>query len=101
MKNNQLFKRSFTPLNEYLAGLYASGVLQRIARPTLGMMWVCALFIGCADAVTRWQKLDHLFLWARLVSGFILAATVALFIVDHVRKTRTLGRTALLDQRDR
>ena len=89
-RTGKFWPRAFA---EYVVGLYASGLMKRVAAPPVAIALTMAFLVGLCDAITGWRM--EIPLWARIVSAFTFAVFVAILIEGHIRRTRAVGRRAL------
>jgi hypothetical protein len=88
-------RRKFFPavVTEYVAGLYASGLLGRTLVPLIALAFTVAFIVGLLDAVSGWRL--HIPLWAHIASTLVFVAVVGKLVAGHIRNTCEAGRRFL------
>lgn len=80
-------------IKEYMAGIYASGLIGRTLIPLIALTFLAAFLTGMVDVVSRWKL--SIPLWAHIVSTATFAVGVFEIARGHVRHTREAGRRFL------
>jgi uncharacterized membrane protein HdeD (DUF308 family) len=83
-------------VREYGAGIVATRTIQRLVAPLILMFAMCFAFaavFGLLDALTGWHLSAPV--WAHAIGALALTLSMALLVIQHVKRMREAGREYL------